>query len=77
MSPQAKRTIDDLAKWLPMAGWGVALYFLMDIHGDIKTMSEKLDGVKEVVGVHDYHLSVHDSQISDLQRRARYTPNTD
>lgn len=76
MSPQAKRTIDDFAKWLPLGGWAVALYFLIDIHGDIKGMNDKLDGVKERVGVQEYHLSVHDSQISDLQRRARNN-NTD
>lgn len=71
MSPQAKRTIDDFAKWLPLGGWAVALYFLIDIHGYIKGMNEKLNGVKEAVGVHEYHLNVHDAQIGDLQRKTR------
>lgn len=69
MTPQAKHTISDVMMWVFRGGSMLALYFLIDIHSDIKEMSEKINSIGTKVELHDYRLSIHDSQINNINRK--------
>jgi hypothetical protein len=69
MSPQIKRTVSDVMLWVFRGGSLLALYFLMDIHSDIKAMSEKVNRMDTKVEIHGYQLSIQESQIKDIQRK--------
>lgn len=69
MSPQAKRTWEEVERWVMRGAGALALYFLIDTHATIKEMGRDLQATRTESALHGLRLSVHDSQINHINRK--------
>lgn len=77
MSPQAKRDVSEAMTWIFRASTAVGAYFLILLVNEVKDTNRDVEAILRTQAVTNVRLDAHDSQISDLQRRTRYTPDTD
>ena len=72
---QANSILDKLRDWAPTALGAVLVWIGLDALHEIKATRAQVEGIRTQSALHEYRIDVHDSQISDLQRRT--SSNTD